>query len=82
MSQLEGSKIFTKIEDYKIPTAKFGIFSNIDEAVEYLKKYNHPIVVKADGLASGKVYICEDIKHSTNAITEIFNGKFEKQKMY
>ena len=82
-SQLEGSKIFTKklCEDYKIPTAKFGIFSNIDEAVEYLKKYNHPIVVKADGLASGKgVYICEDIKHSTNAITEIFNGKFGEAK--
>ena len=29
-SQLEGSKIFTKnlCERYKIPTAKFGVFSN------------------------------------------------------
>ena len=82
-SQLEGSKIFTKklCENYKIPTAKFGIFSNADEAVTYLKRCNHPIVVKADGLASGKgVYICEDIKQSINAITEIFDGKFGEAK--
>ena len=82
-SQLEGSKIFTKklCEDYKIPTAKFGIFSNTDEAITYLKKYNHPTVVKADGLASGKgVYICEDLKQSINAITEIFDGKFGEAK--
>ena len=33
-SQLEGSKIFTKklCEKYNIPTAKFGIFSNTNEA--------------------------------------------------
>ena len=61
-SQLEGSKIFTKklCENYKIPTAKFGIFRNSDEAVKFLKDSNFPLVVKADGLAAGKgVYICE-----------------------
>ena len=61
-SQLEGSKIFTKkiCEEYKIPTAKFGIFENSSEAVTFLDKTQFPLVVKADGLASGKgVYICE-----------------------
>jgi phosphoribosylamine---glycine ligase len=78
-SQLEGSKIFTKkiCEKYKIPTAKFGIFENSNEAITFLNKTQFPIVVKADGLASGKgVYICENKEDSNIAIKEIFNGKF------
>ena len=80
-SQLEGSKIFTKkiCEDYNIPTAKFGVFKNEIESIEFLSKAKHPIVIKADNLASGKgVYICENNKHSTEAIKEIFGGKFGK----
>jgi len=78
-SQLEGSKIFTKkiCEEYKIPTAKFGIFENSNKAVIFLDKAQFPLVVKADGLASGKgVYICENKDSANNAIKEIFNGKF------
>ena len=78
-SQLEGSKIFTKkiCEEYKIPTAKFGIFKGSSEAITFLKKTKFPIVVKADGLASGKgVYICEDKYVADTAIKEIFDGKF------
>jgi len=80
-SQLEGSKIFTKnlCEKYQIPTAKFGIFKNIKESLTFLKNCKYPIVVKADGLASGKgVYICEDEKQSNQAVNEIFEGKFGK----
>tara|TARA_B110000914_G_scaffold220960_1_gene231909 strand:- start:708 stop:1973 length:1266 start_codon:yes stop_codon:yes gene_type:complete len=82
-SQLEGSKIFTKnlCEKYNIPTAKFGIFQNINDATQFIKKTNYPIVIKADGLASGKgVYICENIKDSGIAINEIFEGKFGDAK--
>ena len=78
-SQLEGSKIFTKkiCEKFNIPTAKFGIYSNYQETLSFLKSCNYPIVVKADGLAAGKgVYICETIEHSKKAVEEIFNGKF------
>ena len=78
-SQLEGSKIFTKklCKKYKIPTAKFGIFQKIEEANSFLKKSKFPLVVKADGLAAGKgVYICENINAATDAVKEIFNGKF------
>ena len=78
-SQLEGSKIFTKnlCKKYNIPTAKFGIFQNISAATQFIKKTNYPIVVKADGLASGKgVYICENAKDAELAIKEIFDGRF------
>ena len=78
-SKLEGSKIFTKklCEKYNIPTAKFGIFKNSEEAMFFLKKCKFPIVVKADGLASGKgVYICDDENNYKIAINEIFDGKF------
>ena len=80
-SQLEGSKIFTKniCEKYNIPTAKFGIFKNIFDATLFIEKTKYPLVIKADGLASGKgVYICEDIKDATLAIKEVFEGKFGK----
>ncbi len=80
-SQLEGSKIFTKelCKRYKIPTANFGVLKSINESKKFLKKCNHPIVVKADGLAAGKgVYICENENQSIDAVNEIFGGKFGK----
>ena len=80
-SQLEGSKIFTKkiCEKYNIPSAKFGVFHNIDDANNFLKKSSHPIVIKADNLASGKgVYICDSVEESSKAVKEVFEGKFGK----
>mgnify|MGYP001344284486 CR=1 FL=1 len=78
-SKLEGSKIFMKelCKKYNIPTAKFGIFKNFDNAKIFLKECSYPIVVKADGLAAGKgVYICENKDKSISAVKEIFDGKF------
>ena len=78
-SQLEGSKIFTKnlCKKYNIPTAKFGIFKNLDDANQFIKKTKYPVVIKADGLASGKgVYICDKHEEAVLAINEIFKGKF------
>ena len=78
-SQLEGSKIFTKklCEKYNIPTAKFGIFKNFNDAQNFLEKIVYPTVVKADNLASGKgVYICTNFNEASNAVKEIFDGKF------
>jgi len=78
-SQLEGSKIFTKklCEKYNIPTAKFGIFSDSNKAIEFVKVAKYPLVIKADGLASGKgVYICNQKDEAFDSIIEIFEGKF------
>ena len=82
-SQLEGSKIFTKklCEKYNIPTAKFGIFNNTNKAIEFVKNAKYPLVIKADGLASGKgVYICTKKNEAFDSIIEIFKGKFGKAK--
>ena len=82
-SQLEGSKIFTKklCEKYNIPTAKFGIFEDNDNASKFIEKTTYPLVVKADGLASGKgVYICKDKSEAKIAIKEVFDGKFGEAK--
>ena len=80
-SQLEGSKTFTKklCKEYKIPTAEFEIFSEEKSALKYLSSIKYPMVVKADGLASGKgVYICKNYKEGRLAIGEIFGGRFGK----
>ena len=82
-SQLEGSKIFTKklCQKFNIPTANFGIFQTSQDSKKYILDIKFPIVIKADGLASGKgVYICENKNQAFNAIDEIFNGKFGEAK--
>ena len=78
-SKLEGSKIFTKkiCQKKNIPTSNFKICESLNESLDYLKNSYFPIVIKADGLASGKgVYICKNFNEAKMASEEIFNGKF------
>ena len=80
-SQLEGSKIFTKklCEKFNIPTAKFGIFQNKNEAKQFLNITKFPIVIKANNLASGKgVYICND-KDGQKLLTKFLMVNLDKQ---
>ena len=82
-SQLEGSKTFTKelCKKFNIPTAKFGIFKNKNDAKNFLKETIFPTVIKADNLASGKgVYICYNQIEAIKAIDEVFDGKFGEAK--
>ena len=54
------------------------MFKNIPDVKNFINKNRLPIVVKADGLASGKgVYICETKTHALNAVKEILSGKFK-----
>ncbi|GEK33740.1 phosphoribosylamine--glycine ligase [Kurthia sibirica] len=55
-AQIEGSKAFAKelMAKYSIPTAKYATFSDVAQAVAYIKEQGAPIVIKADGLAAGK----------------------------
>jgi phosphoribosylamine---glycine ligase len=79
-SQLEGSKAFMKslCRKYNIPTAGFKICKNKKDVKKFLAKNNMPIVVKADGLASGKgVVICHSSKKVEKISEEIFLGKFK-----
>jgi len=82
-SKLEGSKAFMKTicKKSKIPTAKFKICTSQNQVIKFLKHCNLPIVVKADGLASGKgVTICKTRDQIIKATREIFNGKFKSSK--
>ena len=79
-SQLEGSKEFMKnlCKENNIPTAKFGVFNNFNDASNFIKKNGVPIVVKADGLAAGKgVTICDTIDKALKSTKEILDGKFQ-----
>lgn len=55
-AQLESSKDFAKdfMCRHNIPTAKYKTFKTSDEAHQYINEHRAPIVIKADGLASGK----------------------------
>ena len=82
-AQLEGSKAFMKslCKEFKIPTAGFKICKNKNDIKIFLSQYKLPIVVKADGLASGKgVVICQTKKQVEKFSNEIFLGKFKSSK--
>jgi phosphoribosylamine--glycine ligase len=77
-AQLEGSKAFAKeiLRQNDIPTACFGIFTDLPAAKRYLSEQSPPYVVKADGLAAGKgVVICETRADAEFAIDEILGRK-------
>jgi phosphoribosylamine---glycine ligase len=77
-AQLEGSKAFAKeiLRQNSIPTASFGIFTDLPTAKRYIAERSPPYVVKADGLAGGKgVVICEDRADAESAIDEILGRK-------
>ena len=62
-ASLEGSKAFSKdfMIRHHIPTANYKEVNSFDEAIEALKMFTYPLVIKADGLAAGKgVVICEN----------------------
>ena|SRR3989344_1262148 len=54
-AQIEWSKSFAKkfMRERSIPTAPFEIFSDVERAKQYVKNQRFPMVIKADGLASG-----------------------------
>ncbi len=78
-AQLEASKDWAKtlMLENNIPTANYWSSHSKEEALEILHKVNQPLVIKADGLASGKgVIVCETIEQSKEAIQEVFSGRF------
>tara|TARA_Y100000590_G_C15736995_1_gene1018931 strand:- start:3194 stop:4477 length:1284 start_codon:yes stop_codon:yes gene_type:complete len=83
-SQLEGSKGFMKklCKKNNIPTANYGIFTNIKDASSFIEKSNFPIVVKADGLAAGKgVSICSSRAEAIKNTKDILEGKFKSSNI-
>ncbi len=76
-AQLEGSKAFTKdfLSRHNIPTAAYGNFTDIDQALDYLHQVGVPIVIKADGLAAGKgVILAYDMATAEATVKDMLAG--------
>ena len=55
-----------------IPTADFQIFDDAQNAKDFVKSYEKPVVIKADGLAAGKgVIVCQNKDEANDAIDTI-----------
>ena len=75
---IEGSKIFSKnlMKKYGIPTAKYEVFSDIENALNYIKTAPIPTVIKADGLALGKgVVIAMTREEAVDAVESMMKDK-------
>jgi phosphoribosylamine--glycine ligase len=73
-AQLEGSKIFSKdfLVRHNIPTAAYQSFTEINPAIDYIRKQGAPIVIKADGLAAGKgVILAQTEDEAIDAINDM-----------
>ena len=84
-SRLEKSKSFTKslCKKYKIPTADYKSFNSMKGVKKYIDNMSTPIVIKADGLASGKgVFICKNKKAALQKCKAINKGKFKSSKKF
>ena len=70
-AQLESSKIWAKqfLKRNNIPTAAFEVFDDPVKAKEYVSKIGYNVVIKADGLASGKgVIVCDSKDEAEKSI--------------
>jgi len=70
-AQLESSKIWAKqfLKRNNIPTAAFEVFDDAVKAKEYVNQIEHNVVIKADGLASGKgVIVCDSKAEAEKSI--------------
>ena len=70
-AQLESSKIWAKqfLKRNNIPTAAFEVFNDAVKAKEYVNQIEYNVVIKADGLASGKgVIVCDSKAEAEKSI--------------
>jgi phosphoribosylamine--glycine ligase len=76
-AQLEGSKAFTKdfLARHHIPTAAYRNFTDVDQALAYVRDQGAPIVIKADGLAAGKgVIVAMTLSDAEAAVRDMLAG--------
>jgi phosphoribosylamine---glycine ligase len=76
-AQLESSKAFAKrfMQRHHLPTAAYAVATSEQQALESIDLFHFPVVIKADGLASGKgVIICETRREAIEAISGLMAG--------
>jgi len=84
-ARIESSKNFAKdlMLKYGIPTARYEVFDNYEEALGFVKISPFPTVIKYDGLAAGKgVVIATNLEEADNALKDmLLDDKFGKGKV-
>lgn len=76
-AQIESSKSWAKalMHEAGIPTARSAVFSDPESAKAFVVSRGAPIVVKADGLASGKgVTVATTVEEAQAAIESLFHS--------
>jgi phosphoribosylamine---glycine ligase len=68
-ARLESSKAFAKrqMERAGVPTAPSATFTDLDAALEHIRRSDRPLVVKADWLAAGKGVVVPDTTEEAEA---------------
>ncbi len=68
-AQLEGSKAFAKafMQRHHVPTARYGVFTELAPAADFVHDHGTPVVIKADGLAAGKGVVIAQTQEEATA---------------
>lgn len=80
-SKIATSKSISKKFMYKtkIPTPRFGIFDRENMAIDFARKSQYPLVVKADSHQHGEnVYICDTFAIAKRIISDLFDLQHKK----
>ena len=70
-ARIEGSKSYAKevMRRAGVPVARWGAFTDLEEAISFMDDLGPPYVVKADGLAAGKgVVVTSDRSEAVDAL--------------
>jgi len=76
-AELEGSKSFSKMlmDEAGVPTARFEVHDDPDQAEALIRTWGVPIVIKASGLAAGKgVIIADEVEEAVLAARDMLSG--------
>jgi phosphoribosylamine---glycine ligase len=79
-AEIEGSKAFARefMQRHQIPSPRYAVCQSVDEALAFVEKapFGFPIVVKADGLASGKgTVVAENRAQATAVVGQMMTEK-------
>lgn len=78
LARLESSKAFAKhfMVDHQMPTARFLVTDNSQDALDAVREHPWARVIKADGLALGKgVFVCDTEDEAVDAVHAIFRER-------
>lgn len=76
-ARLESSKAHAKrfMERHGIPTARAGVFEDLEQARAFVRRLGVPVVIKADGLAAGKgVVIARTLAAADETLARMLSG--------